>query len=111
MNGFTYQRMAMRTSAFCNDQKEDMATHAVFGLCSEAGEVAGIFQKFYQGHPISMEHIKKELGDCMWMIAEACTAFDLDLDDVMQANITKLRDRYPDGFEAERSLHRQEGDI
>lgn len=111
MNGFTYQRMAMRTSAFCNDQKEDMATHAVFGLCSEAGEVAGIFQKFYQGHPISMEHIKKELGDCMWMIAEACTAFDLDLDDVMQTNIAKLRDRYPGGFEAERSLYRQEGDI
>lgn len=111
MNGFTYQKMAMRTSAFSNDKKEDMATHAVFGLCSEAGEVAGIFQKLYQGHPISMEHIKKELGDCLWMIAEACTAFDLDLDDVMQANITKLRDRYPDGFEAERSLHRQEGDI
>lgn len=111
MNGFTYQRMAMRTSVFCNDQKEDMAAHAVFGLCSEAGEVAGIFQKLYQGHPISMEHIKKELGDCMWMIAEACTAFDLDLDDVMQTNINKLRARYPDGFEAERSLHRQKGDI
>lgn len=45
------------------------------------------------------------------MIAEACTAFDLDLDDVMQTNINKLRARYPDGFEAERSLHRQEGDI
>ena len=111
MNGFTYQKMAMRTSAFNGNQKADMAAHAVFGLCSEAGEVAGIFQKFYQGHPIDIEHIKKELGDCMWMIAEACTAFDLDLDDVMQTNINKLRARYPDGFEAERSLHRQEGDI
>ena len=111
MNGFTYQKMAMRTSAFNGNQKEDMAAHAVYTLCSEAGEVAGIFQKFYQGYPIDIEHIKKELGDCMWAIAEVCAAFDLDLDDVMQTNIDKLHVRYPNGFEVERSLHRQEGDI
>lgn len=111
MKGFEYQKLAMRTCGIPHNQKEEMARHAIFGLCSEAGEVAGIFQKFYQGHPISMEHIKKELGDCMWMIAEACTAFDLDLDDVMQDNISKLCARYPVGFEVERSLHRKEGDI
>ena len=47
----------------------------------------------------------------MWMIAEACTAFGISLDDVMQTNINKLKSRYPEGFTAERSLHREEGDI
>ena len=45
------------------------------------------------------------------MIAEACEALDLEMNDVMQTNIDKLRARYPKGFEAERSLNRAEGDI
>ena len=45
------------------------------------------------------------------MIAEACEALDFDMDDVMQLNIDKLKARYPQGFTAENSLHRKEGDI
>lgn len=111
MDGKTYQKLAIRTCSIPYDQKEEMIHHAVFGLTSEAGEVAGIFQKMYQGHPIDPEHIKKELGDCLWMIAEACYALGFDMDDVMETNIEKLRKRYPEGFSAERSLHREEGDI
>lgn len=88
-----------------------MLYHAVFGLTSEAGEVAGILQKAYQGHLDSVEHLMKEAGDCLWMIAELCTAIGVSLEDVMQLNIDKLKARYPDGFSAEKSLHRQEGDV
>lgn len=111
MTGNEYQELAMRTCSIPYDQKKEMARHAVFGLTSEAGEVAGILQKEYQGHEVDREHVRKELGDCMWMIAEACAAFDINLDDVMQTNINKLKTRYPEGFTAERSLHREEGDI
>ena len=45
------------------------------------------------------------------MIAEACTALDLDLNDVMLANIEKLRARFPEGFNVDRDLHRAKGDI
>ena len=45
------------------------------------------------------------------MIAEAATALGFDLEDVAETNIQKLKKRYPDGFDAERSLHRTEGDI
>lgn len=107
----TYQRLAMKTCSIPYDNKEDMIRHAVFGLTSEAGEVAGIYQKVYQGHKIDREHVKKELGDCLWMIAEACTALDFSLEEVMATNIEKLRKRYPEGFDAEHSLHRAEGDI
>lgn len=115
-----YQKLAMRTCNFdltTNDiqrlceNKISMEHHAIFGLCSEAGEVAGIYQKVYQGHDINEEHLKKELGDCLWMIAELCTALGCDLEDVMETNIQKLKERYPDGFDPERSLHRAEGDI
>lgn len=111
MTGNEYQKMAMRTCSIPYEDTGAMIHHAVFGLTSEAGEVAGIFQKHYQGHEIDPEHVKKELGDCLWMIAEACTAMGFDLDDVMNTNIDKLKKRYPNGFDAEHSLHRAEGDI
>ena len=106
-----YQKLAMRTCGIPYDKREDMLRHAVFGLTSEAGEVAGIIQKEYQGHEFNKEHMKKELGDCLWMIAEACTALELDLEDVMQTNIDKLKVRFPEGFSTEKSLNRKEGDI
>ncbi len=111
MTGNEYQKLAMRTCSIPPDWHNDMVCHAVFGLTSEAGEVAGIFQKWYQGHAVSDEHLKKEIGDCLWMIAELCTAFGFMLEDVMQLNIDKLRARYPDGFSEEKSLHRAEGDV
>ena len=45
------------------------------------------------------------------MLAEACTAMGWTLEDIAKTNISKLNDRYPDGFSADRSLHRKEGDI
>ena len=47
----------------------------------------------------------------MWFVAEYCTARGWTLEDVMALNIEKLRARYPDGFEAERSLNRRAGDV
>lgn len=111
MTGNEYQKLAMRTCSIPSDAKTCMLNHAVFGLASEAGEVAGILQKQYQGHPVELEHFKKELGDCLWMIAEACTALDIFMEEVMQTNIEKLKARFPDGFSPERSLHRAENDI
>lgn len=110
MTGNEYQALAMRTCS-CKNNVGDMLMHGLFGLCSEAGEVAGVFQKLYQGHIHDPEHIKKELGDCLWMIAEICEAHDWQLEEVMQANIDKLKARYPEGFDPEKSLHRKDGDI
>lgn len=110
MTGNEYQKLASRTISQTLS-KYAVIRHSVFGLCSEAGEVAGLFQKQFQGHDIEPEHLKKELGDCLWMIAEMCTVNDWKLEDIMQMNIDKLKARYPEGFDAEKSLHREEGDI
>lgn len=53
-------------------------------------------------------HVAKEIGDVLWMVAELCTSFDLDMDEVAEANIEKLKRRYPEGFTSENSIHRTE---
>lgn len=105
-----YQQLAART---INGglTKEGMLHHASLGLASEAGEFAGLLQKIYQLHKYDREHALKELGDCCWMIAEACTALNATLEEVMRMNIEKLKARYPEGFDPEKSLHRKEGDV
>lgn len=111
MTGNEYQWLASRTINK-NMSKAEQEYHALHGMVSEIGELHGIYQKEYQGHIESTdEHRKKEVGDLIWFIAEYCTTQDWDFDDVMQLNIDKLRARYPEGFSAERSIHRAEGDV
>lgn len=105
-----YQKLAMRTCP-AKDERLDMLIHSSLGLASEAGEFAGLLQKIYQGHDYDRDHALKELGDCCWMIAEACTALNATMEEVMQGNIDKLKARYPEGFDPEKSLHRKEGDV
>ena len=111
MTGNQYQILAARTINEKLDMTEQMY-HALHGMVGEIGEIHSIFQKRYQGHQEGIvEHLMKETGDLMWFIAEFCTAMGWDLDEVMQMNIDKLKARYPEGFEIDKSLHRKEGDI
>lgn len=110
MTGNEYQALASRT--INKELKvEEMIMHALHGLSGEVGEIHSIYQKAYQGHDIDENHLKKEFGDLLWFIAEFCTAEGWLLEDVMQSNINKLIDRYPQGFESIKSLNRKEGDI
>lgn len=110
MTGNEYQELAART---INPDLYDIGLemHALHGMVGEIGEIHSIYQKMYQGHATDDEHIKKELGDLLWFIAEYCFAKEWNLDDIMQMNIDKLKERYPEGFEINKSLHRAEGDI
>lgn len=105
-----YQRLAART---INAEllKEEKEMHALHGMVGEVGELHSLYQKMYQGHDFDEIHAKKELGDLLWFIAEYCTANGWSLDNIMEMNINKLRARYPEGFEADRSIHRKAGDI
>lgn len=111
MTGNEYQQLASRTL------NRDLTYigwehHALHGMVGEIGELHSLYQKTFQGHhDLDEEHLKKEVGDLLWFIAEYCTSQRWDLDDIMQLNIDKLKARYPDGFDAEHSLHRAKGDI
>lgn len=105
-----YQFLASRTIS--KDLKPyEVEAHALHGMAAEIGEIHSLYQKSYQGHDIDELHLKKEVGDLLWFIAELCTCLDWKMADVAQMNINKLLARYPDGFDADKSLHRKEGDI
>lgn len=102
-----YQNLALRT---LNPSlgKKDVLINGVMGLCGEAGEAIDIVKKHLaQGHELDREHLIQELGDVAWYLAETAAALDVPLEEVLQRNIEKLQRRYPEGFSAERSEHRQ----
>lgn len=103
-----YQSLAMTT---LNPEltKKDVLINGVMGLCGEAGEAIDIVKKHLaQGHELDREKLIKELGDIAWYLAETAYALDVPLEEVLSRNIEKLKARYPQGFDTERSIHRGE---
>lgn len=102
-----YQALARRTQNPELGANETLE-HALWGLASECGEVCGLFQKHLQGHPIEAADVRKEVGDVLWMLAELCDVLEMGLGQIAEENIEKLKRRYPQGFEAWRSVGRDE---
>ena len=103
-----YQKLAMTTLNPALSEK-DVLINGVMGRCGESGEAIDIVKKWLaQGHELDKEKLAKELGDICWYLAETATALGLSLEDIMEANIKKLRTRYPEGFDAARSVNRTE---
>lgn len=101
-----YQKLAIRTLGLTRS-KRDLLINGVMGLCGESGEAIDIVKKWMaQGHELDKKHLTEELGDVAWYLAETATALDLSLEDILQANIDKLKKRYPEGFDTERSVNR-----
>lgn len=89
---------------------------AALGMTAEAGEFTEVVKKiFLQGKSYNEEnafHLKRELGDICWYIAQACMALDTSFDEILQMNYEKLSARYPEGtFDVYRSENRKEGDL
>jgi NTP pyrophosphatase (non-canonical NTP hydrolase) len=89
---------------------------AAFGLTAESGEFTEVVKKIIlQGKPYSEEnvfHMKRELGDICWYLAQACMALDTTFDEVIEMNVEKLKARYPGGeFDVHHSENRAEGDL
>ncbi len=113
-----YQKLAMTTLNPALSEKEVLLNgvmgllNGVMGLCGESGEAIDLVKKWMmQGHELDKAHLAKELGDIAWYLAETATAIGYDLETILKNNIDKLKARYPEGFDAERSMHRKGGDI
>ena len=94
---------------------ERLLTAAV-GMSAESGEFTEIVKKMiFQGKPVNEEnlfHLKRELGDIMWYVAQACMALDTDFNEIIEMNVDKLKSRYPGGeFDVHFSENRKEGDV
>lgn len=111
MNATEYQKLAARTLIpgpdFEVTESEFMLLWNVIGLTDEAGEVAGLVKKgVLHRHGLSVDAMKKELGDVCWYLAAICTVLGIDLSEVMEGNIEKLKLRYPNGFSSADSIAR-----
>ena len=99
-----------------NDADVPRLLTAALGMTAEAGEFTEVVKKIVmQGKPYNEEnvfHMKRELGDICWYLAQACMALDTNFEEVLQMNYEKLSARYPEGtFDVFRSENRVEGDL
>ena len=107
-----YQTAALRTAQTDNLTASELLLNSALGLCGESGEVADLVKKHrFQGHELDIEHIAKEIGDVAWYLAVGAYAIGYDFETILQMNVDKLKARYPNGFTADRSLHRAENDV
>ena len=108
MNIQDYQQAVRRTCATA--ERAETLKLALIGLQDELGEVAGPLKKhLWHGHPLDGAHIQDEVGDLLWYLATLCNALELSLAEALQANLEKLRQRYPEGFSSQRSINRSLG--
>ncbi|MEE1031019.1 MAG: nucleoside triphosphate pyrophosphohydrolase family protein [Ruminococcus sp.] len=102
-----YQKLAMTTLNPKLSEK-DILINGVMGLCGESGEAIDIVKKHLaQGHELDREHLIDELGDIAWYLAETAQVLGVTLEEVLERNINKLKKRYPEGFETQKSLERE----
>ena len=102
-----YQQLALTTANKSLTPVQKLE-NGVMGLCGEAGEVIDIVKKhLFHSHPLDTEKLKDELGDVAWYLALTSHALGLTLEEVLEHNIDKLKKRYPEGFSAEKSIHRE----
>lgn len=111
-DAFEYRIQELRGEGF---ETHRLLTAAV-GMSAEAGEFTEVIKKIiFQGKPVNEEnlfHLKRELGDIMWYVAQACMGLNVSLDEIIEMNVEKLKARYPGGdFDVHYSENRKEGDL
>ena len=94
MNFDTYQKQAADRSKIKMDYAEvDTLVVFTLGLVGESGEVAKELEHVISDNTIGdamMDRIVEELGDTLWYIAGICDWFNIDLEQVAEANLSKL---------------------
>jgi NTP pyrophosphatase (non-canonical NTP hydrolase) len=101
-----YQSEAIRTFRASPDTSLELAILGL-GIAGESGEVADHIKKLVgHGHEFDIPKIREELGDVLWYIAAIAHVLDMDLEDIANENVAKLRARYPEGFSEEASRNR-----
>lgn len=113
-----FNQLVSRMNELDSDAKVDVPRllTAALGISAEGGEFVEIVKKILlQGKPCNEDniiHMKRELGDMCWYMAQACMALDTTFDEILRMNYEKLSARYPEGtFSVYKSENRVEGDI
>ena len=113
MNANEYQQLAKRTLLAKPDKtytdQETMLVWNAIGLAGEAGEVAELVKKgVFHNHGVDVNTVTKELGDVMWYVAAIASTLGLNLNVILEKNISKLKARYPNGYTSAETANRVE---
>jgi NTP pyrophosphatase (non-canonical NTP hydrolase) len=101
-----YQQLAGRTEcdqSIARRRYDDLLAirlnHALIGITGEVGEIAATVERWlHYNQPLDRDNVIEELGDILWYVALACNVLEVDMEEVMKKNITKLRHRYPEKY-------------
>lgn len=98
MNANTFQQQTRKTWNLA-EEFDRRVMNACLGIAGETGEVLELIKKdSFHGKPLDKDNLKKEIGDVLYYVARLADEYGLQLEDIMDANIRKLQERYPDGF-------------
>jgi NTP pyrophosphatase (non-canonical NTP hydrolase) len=96
-----YQKFAAKGIRRESEGKNLLVGFAL-GLGGESGEVLDdIKKREYHGRDISTKHTAEELGDVLWYVANLATQLGYSLEDIVEYNVYKLKNRYPDLYKEE----------
>jgi NTP pyrophosphatase (non-canonical NTP hydrolase) len=90
-----YQEACKVTAKKFETKEKEILTWGL-GIAGEAGDVAGCIKKTFAHDNDQREGIKENIGDMMWYAAMICNFFDWDMQEILDNNIKKLKERYPD---------------
>lgn len=108
MNFNDYQKDCARTAPVSDDKLLEMM-HWALGIVAEGGEVADLIKKVaFHGHGIEPEKIIFEIGDVLFYCTMLAYLLGYDLHEVVEMNVMKRQERYPEGFSSEKSINRKE---
>lgn len=92
-----YQQEAMKTRMYPDEHR---LTYTTLGLTGEAGELANKVKKVMRGDANReelIEGIKGEMGDVLWYLAALADDLGVELADIADENIRKLKSRQTRG--------------
>jgi len=92
-----YQECCKATAKKFEQPEMEILTWGL-GISGEAGDVASCIKKMEVHKNDQKEGIKENIGDTLWYAAMICNFYGWDLQEIMQKNMEKLQQRYPQGF-------------
>lgn len=95
-----YQAQALLTDQVPIKDDDDSTVALIvpmLGLAGETGQLLSEYKKHLRdgaAHRLFKERVSEELGDLLWYIANVASKFGLDLDQIAENNLEKVRARF-----------------
>src|ERR1700684_1458781 len=97
MNLADYQALALETDKTKGASESDAKLIPLLGLAGEAGQLLSEYKKRLRDgekHEKFVDRGAEELCDILWYVSNVASKYNLSLEAIAEANLTKTRARY-----------------